>query len=82
MCRLIVWAIPQGNSQEGQGGWFGRVSPTRHERPLEQIGDLTPGLDGSGLAHLHCNRSHRGKLGAKRAAADKQQEHQKGKVAF
>ena len=38
-----------------------------HEPPLAHTGDLTPGLDGSGIAHLHCNRSHGGKLGSKRA---------------
>lgn len=42
-----------------------------HDPPLAQTGDLTPGLDGSGLAHLHCNRSHGGKLGAQRAATTK-----------
>ncbi len=40
-----------------------------HEPPLAETGDLTPGLDGAGIAHLQCNRSHGGRLGSQRAAA-------------
>jgi hypothetical protein len=44
------------------------MGPTAdHEPPLAETGDLTPGLDGAGIAHLQCNRSHGGKLGAERA---------------
>jgi hypothetical protein len=41
-----------------------------HEPPLAETGDLTPGLDGSGIAHLQCNRSHGGRLGSARAQAN------------
>ncbi len=40
-----------------------------HEPPLADTGDLTPGLDGAGIAHLQCNRSHGGRLGSARATA-------------
>jgi hypothetical protein len=40
-----------------------------HEPPLADTGDLTPGLDGAGIAHLSCNRSHGGRLGSARATA-------------
>jgi hypothetical protein len=40
-----------------------------HEPPLAETGDLTPGLDGAGIAHLQCNRSHGGRLGSARAQA-------------
>lgn len=40
-----------------------------HEPPLAETGDLTPGLDGAGIAHLSCNRSHGGRLGSARAQA-------------
>ncbi len=40
-----------------------------HEPPLAETGDLTPGMDGAGIAHLACNRSHGGRLGAARAQA-------------
>jgi phage terminase large subunit-like protein len=42
-----------------------------HEPPLAITGDLTPGLDGSGIAHLQCNRIHGGKLGSQRAIEKK-----------
>jgi hypothetical protein len=42
-----------------------------HEPPLAETGDLTPGLDGAGIAHLSCNRSHGGRIGSARAAAKK-----------
>ena len=42
-----------------------------HEPPLALTGDLTPGLDGSGIAHLQCNRQHGGKLGSQRAIEKK-----------
>ena len=42
-----------------------------HEPPIAITGDLTPGLDGSGIAHLQCNRIHGGKLGSQRAIAKK-----------
>ncbi len=38
-----------------------------HEPPLIETGEATPSLDGAGIAHLDCNRSHGGKLGASRA---------------
>lgn len=38
-----------------------------HEPPLSETGEIAPGLDGSGIAHLQCNRSHGGKLGAARS---------------
>ena len=41
-----------------------------HEPPLAETGDLTPGLDGAGIAHLQCNRSHGGRLGSARAQAN------------
>ena len=41
-----------------------------HEPPLAETGDLTPSLDGAGIAHLRCNRSHGGRLGAARRAAN------------
>ena len=34
-----------------------------HEPPLALTGEIAPGLDGSGIAHLSCNKSHGGKLG-------------------
>lgn len=42
-----------------------------HEPPLAETGDLTPSIDGAGIAHLSCNKSHGGKLGAARANAKK-----------
>ena len=42
-----------------------------HEPPLAITGDLTPGLDGSGIAHLQCNRVHGAKLGSQRAIEKK-----------
>lgn len=39
-----------------------------HEPPLALTGELTPSLDGAGIAHLNCNRSHGGRLGSQRAA--------------
>ena len=54
-----------------------------HEPPLALTGDLTPGLDGSGIAHLHCNRSHGGKLGSQRATEKrKTQTKTKTKTEF
>lgn len=41
-----------------------------HEPPLAETGDLTPGMDGAGIAHLSCNRSHGGRLGSARAQAN------------
>ena len=41
-----------------------------HEPPLAETGDITPSLDGAGIAHLRCNRSHGGRLGAARRAAN------------
>jgi hypothetical protein len=38
-----------------------------HEPPLAETGDLTHGLDGAGIAHLSCNRSHGGRIGSERA---------------
>ena len=38
-----------------------------HEPPLAITGDLTPGMDGAGIAHLSCNRQHGGRIGAARA---------------
>ena len=50
------------------------MGPTAdHEPPLAETGDLTPGLDGAGIAHLSCNRSHGGKLGAERARKNNSQ---------
>ena len=40
-----------------------------HEPPLSQTGDATPGMDGSGIAHLSCNKSHGGRLGASKTNA-------------
>ena len=37
-----------------------------HEPPVSLTGDIAPDLDGSGIAHLNCNRSHGGRLGAQR----------------
>jgi hypothetical protein len=42
-----------------------------HEPPLAETGDLTPGMDGAGIAHLQCNRSHGGRLGSARATANR-----------
>lgn len=42
-----------------------------HEPPLAETGDLTPGLDGAGIAHLACNRSHGGRIGSQRALEKK-----------
>ena len=42
-----------------------------HTTPYAEPGDLTPSLEDSAISHLHCNRSHGGKLGAKRASANK-----------
>ena len=38
-----------------------------HEPPLVITGEATPGLDGAGIAHNKCNKSHGGRLGAARA---------------
>jgi phage terminase large subunit-like protein len=48
-----------------------------HEPPLALTGDLTPGLDGSGIAHLQCNRQHGGKLGSQRAIEKKNENKTK-----
>lgn len=40
-----------------------------HEPPLAETGELTPGLDGAGIAHLSCNKSHGGRLGNARQQA-------------
>ena len=45
-----------------------------HEPPLAETGDLTPGMDGSGIAHLQCNRSHGGRLGSARAQANQNKQ--------
>ena len=37
-----------------------------HEPPVSLTGEVAPDLDGSGIAHLSCNRSHGGRLGAQR----------------
>ena len=52
-----------------------------HEPPLALTGDLTPGLDGSGIAHLQCNRQHGGKIGSARAQQKNKNnsQNQKGK---
>lgn len=44
-----------------------------HEPPLAETGDLTPGMDGAGIAHLSCNKSHGGRLGAHRANSKRKQ---------
>ena len=44
-----------------------------HREAYAITGDLTPSLEDSAISHLHCNRSHGGKLGAQRAAAKKKQ---------
>jgi hypothetical protein len=46
-----------------------------HEPPLAISGDLTPSLDGAGIAHLSCNRSHGGRLGSQRALEKKNQSN-------
>ena len=43
-----------------------------HEPPLAITGEATPSLDGAGIAHLSCNRSHGGRLGSQRAQANAQ----------
>lgn len=37
-----------------------------HEPPFTTTGDIAPGLDGSGIAHLKCNKQHGGRLGAQK----------------
>ena len=39
-----------------------------HEPPLAETGEIAPSLDQAGIAHLSCNRSHGGKIGASRVA--------------
>jgi hypothetical protein len=53
-----------------------------HTIPLAESGDLTPSLADSAISHLHCNRSHGGKLGAQRAAAEKQSKSSPKKNGF
>ena len=38
-----------------------------HEPPLIETGEITPSLDGAGIAHLKCNQSHGGRLSSQRA---------------
>ena len=42
-----------------------------HEPPLVETGEIAPSLDGAGIAHLKCNRSHGGRLGSQRATANR-----------
>ena len=42
-----------------------------HEPPLAETGEIAPSLDQAGIAHLSCNRSHGGKIGAARSAASR-----------
>ena len=42
-----------------------------HEPPLAVTGDISPGLDGSGISHTKCNRQHGGKIGAQRSSASR-----------
>lgn len=42
-----------------------------HEPPLVETGEIAPSLDGAGIAHLKCNRSHGGRLGAARAKTNR-----------
>lgn len=42
-----------------------------HEPPLIETGEIAPSLDGAGIAHLKCNRSHGSRLGAARAKANR-----------
>lgn len=42
-----------------------------HEPPLALTGEAMPGLDGAGIAHLDCNRSHGGRLGSQMAQKNK-----------
>ena len=42
-----------------------------HTTPYAQTGDLTPSLEDSAISHLHCNRSHGGRLGAQRSSASR-----------
>ncbi len=53
-----------------------------HEPPLAITGDLTPGMDGAGIAHLSCNRSHGGRLGSQRAQTKRKKQTQTNKNVF
>ena len=53
-----------------------------HTTPYAETGDLTPSLADSAISHLHCNRSHGGKLGSQRAAAKKANKPAPKKKAF
>ena len=37
-----------------------------HEPPFTHTGEIAPDLDGSGIAHLKCNKQHGGRLGAQK----------------
>jgi len=48
-----------------------------HEPPMSLTGDIAPGLDGSGISHMSCNRSHGARLGAAITAAKKNPTNKK-----
>ncbi len=42
------------------------MSPSAdHDPPLSETGEVAPSLEAAGIAHLQCNRSHGGRLGAR-----------------
>ena len=53
-----------------------------HEPPLVETDDPTPSLDGAGIAHLKCNKSHGGRIGSQRALKNRASQRGGKKTPF